>query len=92
MSFAGQALIGAARGFDADFLVGPNRADTATVFSFAAGGMLEVPLTRHIGLRAAELEYVQSSLPNGADNQQRNIRIGAGIVFRIPLPDNRRSR
>ena len=78
-----QALFGAARGFDADFRRGTNAVDTATAFGYAVGGGYELPIANSLTLRPLQLDYAQTNLPNGSDNRQRNIRIGAGIVFQI---------
>lgn len=85
-----QALFGAVRGFDSDFIVSPStHTDTSTNFAMAIGGSVEMPLTRTILLRPVQMDYLQTNLPNGIDNRQRNIRIGAGLTFRIHLPASR---
>lgn len=89
LSFSVQALFGAVRGFDADFTSGTNRADTSTAFAFAAGGFVDVSLTRGIALRAAQVDYLQTQLPNGADNRQGDVRVSAGVVFHVRLPSTR---
>lgn len=78
-----QALFGAARGFDAEFRRGDNAVDTATAFGYAVGGGYELPLTSALTLRPVQLDYAQTNLPNGSDNRQRNIRVGAGVVFQL---------
>ncbi len=90
LSISGEALFGAARGFDADFSTGTKHADTSTAFGMALGGFAEIGLSRAFSLRVAQIDYVQTNLPNGADNRQRNIRVGAGVTFRVPLPTGRR--
>lgn len=90
VSVSAQALFGAARGFDADFTNGTRRADTATAFGMALGGFAEYALSRAWSVRLAQVDYVQTNLPNGVDNRQRNIRFGAGVTFRVPLPTSRR--
>ncbi|MGI4756738.1 MAG: hypothetical protein ACRYGF_07810 [Janthinobacterium lividum] len=87
---SGQALFGAARGFDADFTVGSRHQDTATTFGMALGGFAEVQVARSLRLRVAQVDYVQTNLPNGLDNRQRNIRLGAGVTFLVPLLSSRR--
>jgi outer membrane immunogenic protein len=83
----GQALFGVARGFDADFIVSPQEhTDTASVFGMALGGAVEVPLRGGITLRPLQAEYLQTNLPNGTDNREKNVRVGAGVVFRVRLP------
>jgi len=86
-----QALFGAVRGFDSDFIVAANtHTDTSTNFAMAIGSSVETPITQSILLRPIQIDYLQTNLPNGIDNRQRNIRIGAGLTFRIHLPDTRR--
>ena len=89
-SFSAHALFGAARGFDADFSSAGRASDTATAFGMALGGSAAYSLSRSLSLRVAQVDYLQTNLPNGADNRQRNLRLGAGIVFIIPLPQSRR--
>ncbi len=85
-----QALFGAARGFDADFRRGGNAVDTATAFGYAVGGGYEIPIAANLTLRPVQLDYEQTNLPNGSDNRQRNIRVGAGFVVQLPSLGARR--
>ncbi len=85
-----QALFGAARGFDAQFRRGNNAVDTATSFAYAVGGGYDLPLTPRLTLRPVQVDYVQTNLPNGSDNRQRNIRLSAGIILQIPTASLRR--
>jgi outer membrane immunogenic protein len=89
ISLSAEALFGAVRGFDADFTNGTNHADNSTTFAFAAGGFVDVPLTHLLALRAVQIDYLQNQLPNGADNRQGDLRVGAGLVFHIALPSKR---
>ncbi len=84
-----QALFGVARGFDADFIVGAQHTDTASVFSMALGGALDVPVSRRLSVRAVQVDYLHTNLPNGADDRQKNIRLGVGLVYRVRLPHSR---
>lgn len=86
-----QALFGAVRGFDSDFTVTPTtHTDTSTNFATTLGGALDVPMTRTFSLRAAQVEFLQTNLPNGVDNRQRNIRFGAGVVLNFRVPSGHR--
>jgi hypothetical protein len=89
ISLSAQALFGAVHGFDADFTTGTNHADTSTASAFAVGGFIDVPLTRTLTVRAVQIDYLQTQLPNGTDNRQGNLRVGAGLVFNIALPSKR---
>lgn len=85
-----QAIFGAVRGFDADFRRGNDATDTATAFAYALGAAYTYRASRIVDLRLAQLELVQTNLPNGAGNRQRNLRFGAGLSFRVPLGIARR--
>lgn len=86
-----QALFGAVRGFDSDFIISTNtHTDTSTNFAMAIGGSIDLPLNHAVLLRPVQIDYLQTNLPNGVDDRQRNIRFGAGIIFRIHLPDSHR--
>lgn len=85
-----QALFGAVRGFDADFRRGNDAADTATGFAYALGVAYELHLSRTLALRVAQVDFVQTNLPNGADGRQRNLRFGAGLTFHVPVGVARR--
>lgn len=55
-----------------------------TGFAMAAGGGLDVKLSRHVSLRAFEVEYFMTRLNDFravGDNTQDNIRASAGISF-----------
>jgi hypothetical protein len=47
------------------------------------GGGLDVNVSRHIAIRAAQADWLYTQFPNGVDNRQNNLRITAGIVFRF---------
>jgi outer membrane immunogenic protein len=82
-----QALFGGVHGFDSYFPSangGPSGA--ATSFAMAAGLGLDIALRPHLLLRAIQADYHYMQLPNNAlnpANQQHNIRLSAGLVFRF---------
>jgi peptidoglycan-associated lipoprotein len=81
-----QALIGGVHGFDAIF---PNLSNSATVpdaFAMAAGGGMNIGLSRHLALRPFQADYFLTSLPNTSANRQNSLRVGGGIVFKFPSP------
>jgi hypothetical protein len=77
----GQGLIGEAHGFHSVF-PGPNGA-TSSALSFAlqVGGGADMALSPHITLRAAQVGWLRTQLPNASSNVQNDLRVGAGIVF-----------
>jgi len=55
-------------------------------WSFIIGGGLDIPLTKMIAIRAAEVDYVLTRFGNsftGGNNNQSNFRYNGGIVFRF---------
>lgn len=79
----GQFLVGGVHGFDALFPTrnGPSTAPDA--LAFAAGGGLNINLSRHLGIRAFQADYMQTQLPNGGNDRQNHLRLAAGIVLRL---------
>jgi hypothetical protein len=49
----------------------------------AAGGGLDIGLTRHIAVRAFEADYYLTRFDNGVNDHQNNLRIDAGVVIRL---------
>jgi hypothetical protein len=78
-----QLLAGGAHGFDALF-PNPNGSNvTPDAFAFAAGGGLNVDLSRRFAVRAVQADYLETRFPNTTTNQQSHLRISGGIVFRF---------
>jgi len=81
----GQGLLGAVHGFDSYFPGRSSPTTYATSLAMAAGLGLDVRVSRHFLLRPVQAEYQYMQLPNNATNpanQQHDIRLSAGIVFR----------
>jgi len=57
-------------------------------FTWAAGGGLDITLTRHVALRIPQVEYVMTDFMNpttgtGGATRQNDLRVSAGLVFRF---------
>lgn len=52
-------------------------------FAMAAGGGIDVRVSRHFSIRPVQAEYFMTKIPDGLSNRQNNFRLGAGIVFRF---------
>ena len=80
----GQALFGGVHGFDSYFPAPVGKLPTSydTSYSMAIGGGLDVAISRHIWIRALKADYNYSSLRNLQGNNQNQLRIGVGILFR----------
>ena len=48
-----------------------------------AGGGLNVDLSGNFGLRALEVDYLRTTLPNGSANSQNDLRIAFGVIYRF---------
>jgi peptidoglycan-associated lipoprotein len=77
-----QVLVGAAH---ASGGLAPSQihAGSPTAFAMAAGGGLDIKLTRHLAYRAFQADYLLTLLPNRTNDHQNNFRLGTGIVFRF---------
>ena len=79
----GHGLIGEAFGLDSVF---PSLRSAETDFNTLAlqvGGGIDLRLSKHFGLRAVQADWVRTQFPNSTTNVQNNLRLGAGIVFRL---------
>jgi len=80
----------------AEFLLGGAHAGTQmtgdasqSAFALAAGGGVDVALTRNIVWRFAEIDYLMTNFSGsalGGNAREDNLRLGTGIVFRFGLP------
>jgi len=83
LSGFGQVLFGGAHGFNGYFPTTTTSSSAANSFAFSTGGGLDLSLSRHVAVRVLQADYLYTHLPNAAGNRQNNLRLGAGIVFRI---------
>jgi outer membrane protein OmpA-like peptidoglycan-associated protein/opacity protein-like surface antigen len=79
----GQVLVGAAHGSDSYFPSATSSSTSATSFAVSAGGGLDIDLTSRFAIRAIDAQYLKTSFPNGTDNSQNHLMIGAGIVIKF---------
>jgi len=80
----------------AEFLLGGAHAGTQmtgdasqSAFALAAGGGVDIALTRNIVWRFAEIDYLMTNFSGsalGGNAREDNLRLGTGIVFRFGLP------
>jgi hypothetical protein len=82
-SVFGEALFGIAHGFDSVFPTTSGIESSANSFSMQLGGGLNIRLAKRFGLRALEIDYVRTSLPNGAGNTQNDLRLAAGVSYHL---------
>jgi peptidoglycan-associated lipoprotein len=55
-------------------------------FSLSAGGGLDWNVSRHVSVRLFDAEYLMTRLPNAGNNNQNDLRLTFGVVFRIGKP------
>jgi hypothetical protein len=78
-----QGLFGAVYGYNSYFPHVGAATTTASSLAVQAGGGLNMRLTRNLGLRLVEADYVMSRLPNNANNYQGDLRMSNGITIRF---------
>jgi peptidoglycan-associated lipoprotein len=83
-SLFGQTLIGVAQGLDSVFPSPAGAQSDAQDFALQVGGGADLLLSRHFAVRALQADWVRTQFPNGGSNVQNNLRLGAGLVFRLP--------
>ena len=73
-----QTLLGGIRTTD-----GIGKAGTEYNFAMTAGGGIDFKVSKHVSVRPVQAEYFMTKLSDGINNRQNNLRMGAGIVFRL---------
>ncbi len=56
---------------------------TENNFAMTAGGGIDFKVSRHVSVRPIQAEYFMTKIPDGLNNRQNNLRVGAGIVIRL---------
>ncbi|MGO9403464.1 MAG: outer membrane beta-barrel protein [Terriglobales bacterium] len=59
---------------------GIGRSGSENNFAMTAGGGLDFKVSKHLSIRPIEAEYFMTKIPDGLNNRQDNLRLGAGIV------------
>jgi len=52
-------------------------------FAMTAGGGIDFRVSSHVSVRPVQAEYFMTKLPDGLNNRQNNLRVGAGIAVRL---------
>lgn len=77
----GEGLIGGVHSFNTVVPTSAGVGGAASSFVFQVGGGVDLPLRKGIGIRLFEADYVRSTLPNGGNSIQNDLRLAAGISF-----------
>src|SRR5229473_968906 len=80
----------------AEFLVGGSHGgaqmtgvNSQSAFALAAGGGVDVVLTKHVAWRFVQMDYLMTTFSGatlGGNARQDNFRVGTGIVLRLGFP------
>jgi len=55
--------------------------NAGAAFAASVGGGLDLRANRRISLRLVEADYLATTIDNGSNNHQNNLRVSAGVVF-----------
>ncbi len=80
----GQGLIGESHAWNSLFPQTGGAATTFNTFALQVGGGVDLRVGRHFAVRPIQVDWVRTQFPNATTNVQNNLRLGAGIVLRIP--------
>lgn len=78
-----EGLIGEANGFKSLFPVVTGAQTSANSLAAQVGGGLDYKLSERIAIRVLEAVWQHTQLPNGTNNVQNDLRLGAGLVVRF---------
>lgn len=78
-----QFLVGGVHGFDSLFPSVTQSPPNPDAFAFAAGGGLNMRISRRFALRVVQADYLQTQLPNDGNNRQNHLRLSGGVVLRF---------
>jgi hypothetical protein len=78
-----QGLFGRVHAFDGVFPSSSGATSSAGSFAIDAGGGLDLFLSKRLGVRLVEADYVRTTLPNSGANVQTDLRLSAGITYHI---------
>lgn len=79
----GEALFGYAHGFDSTFPSSTTVASSANSAAVQINAGLDIALKRHMQVRALEIGWLHTALPNGTNDAQNDLSVGAGVVLRL---------
>jgi outer membrane immunogenic protein len=60
--------------------------DKSTALAYAAGGGVELNISRRFELRLIEADFLSTHVPNQVNDRQNQLRLTAGLVFHLNRP------
>jgi outer membrane protein OmpA-like peptidoglycan-associated protein len=79
----GEVLVGGAHGSGSYFPTRTSSSSSASSFAVSTGGGLDFRITPRFSLRALDMQYLRTSLPNGVNSEQNQLMIGAGLMIKF---------
>ena len=79
----GEFLFGVAHGSDGSFPEATTISTSANSFALQVGTGIDITLWHRLGARVFELDYIRTGLPNGAANNQNDLRLSFGVNYRF---------
>ena len=83
LSFYGETLLGEADGFRSLFPSAFGADTSASSLALQIGGGIDLRFSQHLAVRALEASWLRTQLPNGTNDRQNSLLLGAGIVTRF---------
>jgi hypothetical protein len=77
----GEALFGGVHAFDSIFPLSTGTTDSAGAFSMQIGGGVNVPVAKGFGIRALEVDYIHTNLPNNASDSRNDLLLAFGATY-----------
>ncbi len=85
LSVYGEDLFGFAHGYNSAFPAPSTSVSSDSSFALQISGGLDYRLSHSFSVRALDVGYLRTTLPNATNNEQNTLRLGAGLVFRFGL-------
>jgi hypothetical protein len=79
----GEALLGGVHAFSGAFPSSTGLTATANSFALQAGGAINLVLSRRIGARLLQADYVRTQLPNNYSKSQNDLRLAIGVNYHM---------
>ena len=79
----GQILAGQANGLNGVFPHPSGATGDEDSLALSIGGGINVPLQHRLTVRAIEVDWLRTQLPNGTSNVQNNLRLGTGLAYQF---------
>lgn len=81
--YFGQALVGGAHASDSYFPTASSYTTSSTSFAISAGGGIDYNIGHRFAIRPVEVQYLHTSFPNGVNDSENHLLIGAGLVLKF---------